>query len=237
MNFNSTAQPEYSLYTDMTDELINLYGIEIKYLIAEKINNDDLIFGDYSHLKTDSSKSFKISALPENSDTWDNTGINFSQFGLVNLDNISLFVSKKTVLGIYPDIESSRGFEGIIGNLIVLPNNKIMEITDIQFEVPGVNNLFVNSDQKSVYKFSCKPYDFKLINEIDTDNNTNISIDDSSEYNTLDNYFSELIDKKDELENSTEINSSEITYNNIDKVKTNKPLIDKTETNVFGEFN
>lgn len=64
MNFNLSNTPEYSLNAGMIDELINLYGLFVKFLVVEKINRDLEVFGDYSHIKTDNNKAFDIYALP-----------------------------------------------------------------------------------------------------------------------------------------------------------------------------
>ena len=40
MNFNFSQHPEYILHKSLTKEVIDLYGIKIKFLITEKINED-----------------------------------------------------------------------------------------------------------------------------------------------------------------------------------------------------
>lgn len=235
MNFNFSNQPEYSLNTSLTNELINLYGIPIKFLVVQKINKDDIVFGDFSHLKTDSDKIFTINALPENSENWDQTGFDFNSFGLTNFDSISLFVSRSSMDEIFPDMDDSNGFNDILGNLLVLPNDRILEITNIEWEVPGINNLYTNNDVKSVYVLSCKTYDMKLVNEVD---NLDISNEETVEYETLDNYFAELIDtaddQKEEVEVIPQVTTVQKTGDIDNKIK--KPIIDKTEDDVFGKF-
>lgn len=230
MNFNSSTQPEYDLYTSVTNELINLYGILVKFLVTEKINFDST-FGDYSHLKSDSNKIYDIYMLPEMTEDWDSNNYGFQNFGLTNFENVVLFAMKSKFEEIDEDIKN------IIGNLIVLPNNKVMEITDIDLTVPGVNNLFTYNDAKSVYKLTCKPYDFKLINELDS---VDISVEDNVPYDTLDTYFNELIDQATEQDNYAEINASVSTVIKNDDASadiiTNKPIVDNSEDSVFGKF-
>lgn len=160
INFNFSKKAEYSLNSSLIDEAIRLYGIRVKFLLTEKINLDDTIFGDYSHMKSDSEKIWDMFMLPEMSESFDIGQYMFDEFGFTSYDNISLFVSTKMFLGVCEMRE-------IVGNLIVLPSSKVFEITSIEWMVPGVNNLFTFADEKSVYKLSCKPYEFKLINELD----------------------------------------------------------------------
>ena len=230
MNFNFSNQPDYALNTSLVEELINLYGILTKFLITEKINKDDNVFGDYSHLKSDSSKIYDIYMLPENTEDWDASDFNLNGFGLVNFENIVLFAAKSNFVD-----EDHNEFDEIVGNLIVLPNNKVMEVTNVDATVPGVNNLFTYNDAKSVYKLTCKPYDFKLINEVDK---VDISLDPSVPYETLDVYFQELIDTSNAQNTEAEVTpqvQTVVKTGTID-TKVQKPIIDKSEDSVWGSF-
>ncbi len=228
MNFNISHQPEYDLNTSLIEESINLYGIGIKFLVVEKINKDDMTFGDWSHLKSDSEKIYDLMALPETSEEYDTMGMNFGQFGMLNMESINLFVARKSMNVVYEDIDSMNGFSSVVGNLIVLPNNRIMEITDFQFEVPGVNNMFTGTDRKSVYKLSCKTYDNKLINELPREHiASSENIDITGDYATLDSYFSELADKEEAVDTYVEV---------IPDVLTGKTIINNEEDSVFGKF-
>lgn len=228
MNFNFNSKPEYELNKSLAEEMIRLYGVLVKFMITEKINRDDNVFGDYSHMKSDSNKIYDIFMLPENTEEWDSSSFSLNNFGLSNFDNITMFVAKSSLDGIEPPGD-------IVGNLLVFPNNKVMEITQSSFVVPGVNNLFTYKDEKSVYKLTCKPYDFKLINEID---NFDISTEENVPYESLDSYFNELIDRKDDQTEETTIKPQVTTVDvgeAIDK-KVKKPIIDKSENDVWGQF-
>lgn len=232
MNFNTSKQPEYQLNTSLIEEVIRLYGIVVKFIITEKINEDKTVFGDYSHMKSDNDKVYDIYMLPETSEDWDSGGFGMSQFGLMSLENITLFAAKSSFDPIPDSVEDQHE---ILGNLIVLPNNRVMEITNVEATTPGVNNLFTYNDAKSVYKLTCKPHDFKLINELDT---VDISIDPTVPYETLDVYFQELIGDKVEQDTSSNV-TPEVTT--IDKTtvldtKVKKPIIDRSEDDVFGGF-
>lgn len=230
MNFNFNSQPEYQLNTSLIEEVIKLYGVLVKFLITEKINEDTTVFGDYSHMKSDNNKIYDIYMLPETSEDWDTGGFGMSQFGLMSLENIVLFAAKSS----FNDPNRDEMSE-IVGNLLVLPNNRVMEITNVEVTTPGVNNLFTYQDAKSVYALTCKPHDFKLINELDS---VDISIDPTVPYETLDVYFQELIGDKVDQDVAAEVTPK---VNSIDKTtvydtKVLKPIIDKSEDDIFGNF-
>ena len=231
-NYNMDSSPEYDLNASLIDECISLYGVPTKFLVTTKLNSDDTVFGDYSSIKTDDTKIFDVFMLPENTESWDSGGYNFSDFGLLNNDNCSCFVSKLSVVTI------GLEFKSLYGNLVVMPNNKIMEVTDVQFEVPGVNNLFTFKNAKSVYKLTLKPYAVKLTDEIDTGD---ISVDPDEDYSTLDNYFNELLDVKISQDTEMEIKPAVDTINKEDGVEIDivqgKPRVSRVEDSVFGEFN
>lgn len=233
MNFNFTQQSECQLNTSLVEEMIRLYGIQVKFLVTEKINRDDIVFGDHSHLKTDSSKIFDIYVLPESSDDWDTSNFGITSFGLVNFENITLFAAKSS-FDPRPEDNVDDPHE-IVGNLIVLPNNKVMEITSCDTTVPGINNLFTYNDAKSVYKLVCKPYDFKLINEVDK---MDISQEPGVPYETLNHYFDELIGVKTEQDNMAEedLVSTAVDKSTAINTKIKKPIVDKSESSVWGEF-
>lgn len=226
MNFNFSKQPEYQLNTSLIEEVIRLYGVLVKFLVTEKINEDNAVFGDYSHLKSDNNKIYDIYMLPETTEDWESGGFGMSQFGLMSLENIVLFAAKSSFN--QPDHDE---MDEIVGNLIVLPNNRVMEITNVEVTVPGVNNLFTYNDAKSVYALTCKPYDFKIINELD---NVDIAVDPTVPYETLDVYFQELIGVKTDQDTETEV-TPQVTAN-VNNVKVLKPIIDKTEDDIFGNF-
>lgn len=159
MNFNYSRKPEYNLNAMLIDEVIRLYGIRVKFLNVEKVNYDPIVFGGYSHLKSNADGIFDLFALPEVSESFDISQFNFDEFGISSYDDLNLFVFAKTLNNICPMNE-------VVGKLIVLPNDKVMEITNIEWMVPGINNLFVYKDEKTVYKLFCVPYSFKLTDEL-----------------------------------------------------------------------
>jgi len=167
MNFNLSRTPDYKLQARLIDEIINLYGINCKFLKVEKINKDIEVFGDFSHIKIDNKKVFNVYLMPENTEEAMNMNMSFTQFGLYTTAAVNLFISRKSMEKIFPKIYTSKGIGDVIGNLIILPSGGIVEITDCQYEVPGISNLFTNVDNKNVYRLSCITYNNKQQNEID----------------------------------------------------------------------
>lgn len=230
MNFNFGSNPEYALNTTLTTEMINLYGVLTKFLVMEKIGTDDVVFGDHSHIKSDATKSYPIHMLPENTEDWDTSSVGFTSFGMVNFDNLVMFVSVSSFDGI-PEVQIPHG---IIGNLVIFPNDKVMEITDQEWTVPGINNLFTEKDVKSVLKLTMKPYEFKLINEVSSPDPT----EPSEHYEGLDQYFQELVDEAQEQDEEAEVLPSVVTVDSSEALdeKVTRAIVDKTEDDVWGQF-
>lgn len=225
MNFNTNLrQNEYNLNSELIAESINLYGVELTLIKVIKQNTDST-FGDFSHLK--SGEVFKLYGLPENSESWDNLNSQFTQFGMVNTESVSVFVSSKSMLSIFGDLyNEGTGFGGIVGSLIQLPSTRLMEITNIVWEVPGINNVFTSNFQKSSLKLTMKTYDNKSITELDQSvvSNTPEMI---GTFESLENYFTELVSDGSAVDTAATVTQQPII---------NKPLLDNTEDSVFGRF-
>ena len=236
MNLNFYNNPEYELNRSLITEMISMYGIQVKFVKVKKINEDNL-FKDYQHLVADKNDIIEMYALPENSDSFDSSGYQFNSFGFTDLNNLSVFISVES----FGEIQ----FKEIVGNLIVLPSNKILEITDVTFQVPGINNDFVNNNSRTVYKLTLTPYEFKL-----TDNLSEIQkpSDDLSPLDTppksLDDYFEELMKEKTDLETELEVKDSQTVSKETNLVDSfERPIDEKvksqknvTTDDVWGSF-
>ena len=236
MNLNFYNNPEYDLNKSLITEMISMYGIQVKFVKVKKINEDNL-FKDYQHLVADKNDIIEMYALPENSDSFDSSGYQFNSFGFTDLNNLSVFISVES----FGEIK----FKEIVGNLIVLPSNKILEITDVTFQVPGINNDFVNNNSRTVYKLTLTPYEFKL-----TDNLSEIQkpSDDLSPLDTppksLDDYFEELMKEKEDLETELEVKDSQTVSKETNLVDSfERPIDEKvksqknvTTDDVWGSF-
>lgn len=223
----------------MIKEVIKLYGIEVKFIKTNRINHDSTIFKDFSHLE--GHDAFTINVLPENSEGFDTANIALQDFGLLNFDNVSFFVHRDV-------IEPVCSYPEIVGNLIVLPSGKTMEITMVEMQTPGVNNLFTFDDRKSVYKLTCKPYDFKPMDELqsldanlgngtDKDGATRNSAEKDRqmddvlrEYDALDGYFDEILKNTEERRVETEVVPS------VQTATDKKPMVSREEDDVWGQF-
>lgn len=236
MNLNFYNSPEYDLNKSLITEMISMYGVQVKFVKVKKIN-EDKVFKDYQHLVADKTDIIEMYALPENSDSFDSSGYQFSSFGFTDLNNLSIFISVES----FGDIQ----FKEIVGNLIVLPSNKILEITDVTFQVPGINNDYVNNNSRTVYKLTLTPYEFKLTDNLSDIQETKADYSplDSSP-KSLDDYFSELMKDKSELETELEVKDSQTVSKETNLVdEFERPIDEKvksqknvTTDDVWGSF-
>jgi hypothetical protein len=244
MNFNlgdSTHDSEYNLFRTTSEELINLYGVPIKYLITEKINQDT-IFGEHSHIKIDNETIHQLYAMPSATDMWEGDSNLFSKFGLQNLDTISIFVSRTDMETIHPEITNREGKATVNnlpnGNLVTFDNNKIMEVTNFELSSTehGNNNVFTSDRDKNVYKLTLKTY---FYNHDDTSKADEISESAKFEYEdfgNLDAIFSDDEEQKEEVTTRAEapILEDEVIYPAEERVKPVRRKVD--ENNPFGDF-
>jgi hypothetical protein len=239
MNFNigTGHDNEYELFRSQTQEIISLYGIYIKYLIVNKINKD-IIFGEHSHIKVDNEQVHEMYMLPEETETWSGGGDLFSKFGLQNLDTLNFFIGVEDMEKIHPNIvnREGKGWDFIIGNLIVLPNNKIMEVTNFEPEVEGNNNLFPYDLKKNVYKITCKSYIANRDDYSKADDISDSTEFDYEDFGNLESIFSDEEEKTEQITTSSEapILADEVIYPNTVR---QKPIRSKSdENNPFGDF-
>jgi len=243
INFNystdNSLDKEYELARNMVAEVINIYGIRIKYIITEKVNQDD-IFGEFSHIKVDNTNVHEFFVKPEETDQWGGEGDLFSKFGLQNLDTISVFVSREDMEKIHPEIVQREGKTTIEnlphGNLVVFDSNKIMEVTDMKLagDFGGRNNVYDSNLTKNVYKLTLKTY---IANRDDYSAAEDISNSDEVEYEdfgNLDSIFNGEEENREEQNHRAEeeILEDETIYPN--EVR-KKPVREKEE-NPFGDF-
>lgn len=183
MNFNIAGKSDYTLNTSLIDEMIRLYGTKCRFVMVDKIvdggTHQDLIpeaavFSDFKTLggSTISKEIWVLLTEPEGYPN--GLSFAFNNFGLINDDGMQVLVSTNSMQFLSETSKGSDVFtpEGlkvgsgavhpkeIISNLLVFPNGKVMEITDCQLHVPGVNNAFAYSDMPSAYQLSLKSFNF-----------------------------------------------------------------------------
>jgi len=243
MNFNystdNSHQGEYDLFRSTTEEMINLYGIHVKYLITEKINQDD-IFGEHSHIKIDNENVYEFFAKPEETDNWGGESDLYSKFGLQNLDTMNIFVGRTDMEKIHPEIVERNGkatLENLPhGNILVFDSNKIMEVTDMKLtsDTFGNNNVFDSNLTKNVYKLTLKTY---VANRDDYSEAQDISNSDEVEYEDFGNL--ESIFNAEEENHETQIKRAEeriIEDETIFPNEVRQKPIKKRNNSPFGDF-
>jgi hypothetical protein len=162
VNFNySSRDKDYQLFRRQTEELINLYGVICKYLKVQKLNKD-AVFGEFTKIKADKDSVFNIAIMPEQTEGWGGQDL-FGKFGLQVLDQMNFFIAANTFELLYEDGD----FNNCVGDILVFENGKYMEITSLDTEVAGGNNLFTSSALKNVYMLKTRSYQFNRDSQID----------------------------------------------------------------------
>ena len=164
-NLNNSRKPEVDLYKSLIDESIEIYGIPCKYLYSEKMNKN-IVFKDFSHMKVEelNPDSYKdIFLLPENAEDWEGDVV-YNNFGFYNQWTQHLYISRQTVLDLYPDFDEI-GRSVLVNSLIVTPAGTVLEITNVETYDPNINNLWAFADRTSMYKLAVKIYDHNIADE------------------------------------------------------------------------
>lgn len=211
-NLNTSRKPEVDLNRKLINEVIEMYGIPCKYLYSEKMNKDK-VFQDFSHNKIPETGYKDIYLLPENSEDWEGDTV-YNQFGFYNQWTQNLFISRETVLELYPDFDQ-EGRHVLMNSLVVLPSSTVVEVTHVETYEPGINNLWAFGDQNSVYKLTVKTYDHNIADEGVTEIKTEIELEEgpdgeifshTEEVDTsgIDDFFQALEDGEEELEKISE---------------------------------
>ena len=245
-NLNFTHKNEYSLHNNIISEAISLYGVQCKLIITFKQNIDFTVFGDWSNINTNGLNIFDIDVLPADQSDIERQEYQFTEFGLNYLYSNEVFISSKSLakLGI--------NLEALYSALIVFPSNQVMEITDVDFKVPGVNNLWAYTDLKSVIKLTLNSYQFKLhddiqdkdlVNTLEVEGDSpekieeNIEISDEN-FKVLDNYFESILNTKTDQDLESEVRDVTVDVDkNIKEDKDDgvlKPIVDNSEQDPFG---
>lgn len=165
VNFNYSNGNTIGTYESSIDEVISLYGFNAKFVPVDMVGLD-WVFNDYNHLKSNAEDVIDIKVLPMDTTDYTSNGYNLSEFGFLNNTTIDLIISKNT-LKMFKDWR-------VVGSLLVLPNNKRLEITSLDMYVNGINNLFVFNNDKSAYRLSCVTYSEQLHSEINVEGSKSV---------------------------------------------------------------
>lgn len=155
-NFNYTEKKEYTMYGNMVHESIDLYGLPVRYYKTDRVSIDH-IFGEHKSIKVDKDV-FDIKVKIDEAEGFTDFGDFFNKWGVQSQASINVFISRKTMDTIHPDLYETNGYDDIINNIIKLPSGKFMEVTHFEDELTGNNNLFAYSDDKKVFKLTLRAY-------------------------------------------------------------------------------
>jgi hypothetical protein len=230
-NLNKSNKPDYELTKKNIAEMINIYGVESNFIYTNKMNKD-FVLKDFSHFVADQDP-FEIYLLPEDTSNW-STDLAWDMWGLNNLRTISFFMSSDTYNKIQ-DMFFTNGEGTIINSLLIMPNGAILEISDIDYDFEGANNLFLFNDNKSVYRITTRMYNNNKHDEIEikddpstekkvtkTTNDGLLDIEFNEDeiaedsFTNLDEYFSSLDGNKDEQdEEGQKISNSDSVFGSL----------------------
>jgi len=155
-----------------------------------------------------------IVLMPEDPNNWAEDNL-FNSFGYYNNQTQQVFISRKTILEIYPDFEED-GYSDLMNSLILFPSGTLVEITDVEQYNEGINNLFAYADKISSYKLTIKVYNVNLSDEGVSEIDTTVSLDEGPQGSRNEG---KIFEKEEEV-NTQEIddffNTLEITKNEQD---------------------
>jgi len=149
----SAYNNERKVYSRMTSEAINKYGVQMEYYVTSWNVERDKIWGEDEDRKF--ARKFKFMgyySLPREDKLW-------SKFGIDGMDTFSIFVSKLHLSGAstYDFSGTSAMYDShipIIGDVVKsVYNNYLYQITEVKEEV----GMFLLSKQH-VWEFIVKPY-------------------------------------------------------------------------------
>jgi hypothetical protein len=222
-NLNSSRKPGYNLNEALIDENINIYGYQVMYLFSKRMNEDQVL-KDFSHYKIEPGVAQQITILPEDASNWAGEDM-FSAFGFYNQQSTVAFISKKTLLSLYPDFLTETGNRAkILNSLLITPSGTILEITDIDKYNESVNNLWVYADDASSYKITMKVYDVNISDEGVSEIEETINLkeeeifehDEPIDTKDIDDFFTALDDiKVEQDEQGADISESGGPFGNL----------------------
>ena len=164
MNLNHSRKPEYQLYENLSGEVINMMGIQCKWLYSERVN-ENFVFRDFSHFKV--GKDYKdVTLMPQETMSWEGD-VAYNNFGFYNQWTQQLFISKASMLDLYPDFleKGNSARAKVVNSLLITPSSAILEVTHIESFTEGVNNVWGYADDPSTYKLTVKIYSNNLADE------------------------------------------------------------------------
>jgi hypothetical protein len=157
--FQQGSSSEQNLIQDLINEQLRMYGIEIYYIPRKYITKKSII-KEVIQSKFDS--AYPIEAYIENYEGYGNVGTILSKFGIQDVDDLTLIISKERfetyispLIKNLPNVElSTRPKEG---DLIYFPlGDRLFEIKYIEHEKP-----FYQLQKNYVYELRCELFRYE----------------------------------------------------------------------------
>jgi hypothetical protein len=188
---------EYNLYSNATDEICEMFGIDFSYLPRTLVKPDH-IFGEDVNSSFDSNTT--ITLYIENAEEFNGVGDLFNKFGF-SIDN-------QLILTVQQDrFDTTVGEVPEIGDLIYHPpSRKILEVKDVKYENSyyqfGGGGLVDNGQM--TYKFTCTLFeasheDFNTgIDDVDDLLDTLTDVNTTDETDEIDTAKTDVLDFTEE---------------------------------------
>ena len=157
--FLNGSKTEQNLIQDLVNEQLRMYGVEIFYLPRTYVTKNTVI---REVIQSEFNSAYPIEAYVENYDGYSGQGTILSKFGIQNLDDLTLIISRERyenyiapLVRDQPNIElTARPKEG---DLIYFPlGDRIFEIKYVEHEQP-----FYQLQKNYVYQLRCELFRYE----------------------------------------------------------------------------
>lgn len=152
--FQQGSRSEQNLIQDLVNEQLRMYGVEVYYIPRKYLTKNTVI---EEVIQSEFNNAYPIEAYVNNYDGYDGQGTLLSKFGIQDVDDLSLVISRdryenyiSPLIRDLPNIElSSRPKEG---DLIYFPlGDRLFEIKYVEHEKP-----FYQLQKNYVYELRCE---------------------------------------------------------------------------------
>jgi hypothetical protein len=179
MAWNLNNKPNnYSLSGRLTGTLIDMYGIKARFYKSNLVGSDN-IFNESQHISLETANAFDVFVYPENADAFESDDI-LSKFGMMSMSTTNLFISAKSVSKILSNNGDNQDVMSLVGGVVKLPSDKMLEVTNIDIMTDGLNNMFMYKNQKNCYTLICRPHAYSF-DEIDNDIKQEMDFNDDND--------------------------------------------------------
>lgn len=154
--FQQGSPSEQSLVQELINEQLRMYGVEVYYIPRQYLTKTTVI---EEVIQSEFNNAYPIEAYVNNYDGYDGQGTLLSKFGIQDLDDLTLIISRDRyenyitpLIKDLPDIElATRPKEG---DLIYFPyGDRLFEIKFVEHEQP-----FYQLQKSYVYELRCELY-------------------------------------------------------------------------------